>query len=223
MKVLVIVFLALVTITVAAQDTTCTTFQTDTVACNDVPYHGCSSHSQVMNVIINSDGSFGCMHPAPQQAVLNCPGGSSCPGTYPYTVAASNPYCEETYTACGCVGAGCDGGGGGGGGGGNGDCTGDKCECDDGTCDGHCCTDVQHKIGALWRRDFSLYDGPRLSSHNACQVQSSFRPQLSLVAGNGAGDKNVNSLSPNSYVTFGATTASRTASDRLDLLREKLQ
>jgi hypothetical protein len=141
--------LALVTIKVTAQDTTCTTFETDSVACNDVPYHGCSSHSQVMNVIINSNGDFGCMHPAPQMAVLNCPGGSSCPGTYPYTVAASNPYCEQTYTACGCVGEGCDGGGGGGGGGGNGDCTGDKCECDDGTCDGHCCTNIRKAQHAL--------------------------------------------------------------------------
>jgi len=57
------IFLALVTIKGMAQDTTCTTFETDTVACNDVPYHGCSSHSQVMNVIINSNGTSGVCTP----------------------------------------------------------------------------------------------------------------------------------------------------------------
>lgn len=37
------VFFALVAIGAAAQDTSCENFETDTIACNDYPYSGCSS------------------------------------------------------------------------------------------------------------------------------------------------------------------------------------
>jgi len=62
------------------------------------------------------------MHPAPLPVTLNCPGPPSCPTSSAYTVAATNPYCEQTYTNCGCIGDGCVTYGSGGGGGGGGSC-----------------------------------------------------------------------------------------------------
>jgi hypothetical protein len=56
-------FLMLATIRAACQDTLCTTFIIDTVACNNQPYGGCSSHASVPGVIVDSTGVFGCMHP----------------------------------------------------------------------------------------------------------------------------------------------------------------
>ncbi len=55
------------------------------------------------------------MHPISTPVTLTCPGGTSCPTNSVVTVAATNPYCEQTYTDCGCIGEGCVGSGGGGG------------------------------------------------------------------------------------------------------------
>jgi hypothetical protein len=106
--------LALISVRASAQDTTCENFETEEIACNDPPYGACSSHSSLAGVIIGDNG-FGCQHPAPGLVPFTCPSGSTCPGTTYQTIAVSNPYCEQTYTTCGCVGDGCVGGGGGGG------------------------------------------------------------------------------------------------------------
>lgn len=102
-------FLTLVAIGAAGQDTVCTTFVTETVACNGQPYTGCSSHASVDGVVVDGTGAFGCMHLAPQLFVLTCPGGQSWPGNQVVQVQATNPYCEQTYTECGCLDCG-DGG-----------------------------------------------------------------------------------------------------------------
>jgi len=103
-------FLMLVTISVMAQDSTCAIFETEEIACNDAPYKACSSRAALSGVIVGGGTDFGCNHPVTQP--LTCPGGSSCPSTTYQLVSVSNPYCEQTYTECGCLD--CGGGGGGG-------------------------------------------------------------------------------------------------------------
>jgi hypothetical protein len=106
-------FLILIATRAVAQvDTVCATFEYETVACNDAPFTACSSKAKLPFVIIGGGTTFGCNHPVSQS--LTCPGGSSCPGNSSQLVQTSNPYCEQTYTACGCTGAGCVGSGGGG-------------------------------------------------------------------------------------------------------------
>jgi len=125
-------FLTLPTLRVASQDTVCTTFTTETVACNDQPFTGCSSHASVSDVIVDGSGDFGCMYPLSTPGFLSCPGGTSCPTSSTVTVAANNPYCQQTYTACGYTGDGCIGSGGGGGG-----------KCPPGTPSIYCCENPQ--------------------------------------------------------------------------------
>jgi hypothetical protein len=100
-------FLILVPRAMAQVDTVCETYDTKEIACNDAPHTGCPSHTALTGVIDGGGADFGCSHPVTQSLV--CPGGSSCPATSYPLVAVSNPYCEQTYTACGCVGAGCVG------------------------------------------------------------------------------------------------------------------
>jgi hypothetical protein len=107
-------FLVVFSIRVVAQDSICATFDTEEESCNDQPpYRGCSSHASLSGIIYGGGTDFGCTHPV--VGTLNCPGGSSCPGNSFSDIAVSNPYCEQTYTVCGCVGEGCVEPGGGGG------------------------------------------------------------------------------------------------------------
>ena len=110
-------FLTLVAIGAAGQDTVCTTFVTETVACNGQPYTGCSSHASVDGVVVDGTGAFGCMHLAPQLFVLTCPGGQSCPGNQVVQVQATNPTANRptpsaAASTAGMVGAASEGAGG---------------------------------------------------------------------------------------------------------------
>ncbi|HEY1657030.1 MAG TPA: hypothetical protein VGG14_01680 [Candidatus Sulfotelmatobacter sp.] len=92
-------------------DNFCTVYEDETIACNDPPNTGCSSRASLPHVIVGGGTAFGCNHPVTQ--TLTCPNSSSCQQSSAQFVWTSNPYCEQTYTACGCVGDGCVGGGGG--------------------------------------------------------------------------------------------------------------
>jgi hypothetical protein len=104
--------LILVAVGAPAQiDTVCTTYEYEMIACDDAPSTGCSSHASLDNVIIGGGLSQGCDHPVTQ--TLTCPNSSSCQKSSSQLVWTSNPYCEQTYTVCGCIGDGCINSGGG--------------------------------------------------------------------------------------------------------------
>jgi hypothetical protein len=81
---------------------------------------------------------------------------------------------------------------------------------------------VQRKIGALGHRDFFLYDGPRLSSHNARQTQSSCRSQLSPITDNGVGTREANAPTLAGHDANRPMTVSQAAQGKFELLREEL-
>jgi hypothetical protein len=62
--------LVLVTMRATAQvDTVCATLDLETVKCNDEPTNGCSSSASLPDVIEDSPGTFGCMHPVGVQTL----------------------------------------------------------------------------------------------------------------------------------------------------------